>query len=178
MKTEKEKMTSGENYNSLDEELVSLRANVRKLTKEYNQNPTPKLLNEIFDSSLENVYIEPPFYCDYGINIILEKNVYMNFNCVILDCASVKIGENTKFGPNVQVYTATHPIDAKERITGIEYAKPITIGKNCWIGGSSVILPGVTIGENCTIGAGSVVAKSIPDNSVAVGNPCKVIKTL
>lgn len=178
MKTEKEKMISGEFYNSLDEELVRLRTNVRNLTKEYNQSPSPQLLNKIFEQELDNVYIEPPFYCDYGINTIIEKNVYMNFNCIILDCAPIKIGENTKFGPNVQVYTATHPIDPIERTSGIEYAKAITIGKNCWIGGGSIILAGVTIGDNCTIGAGSVVTKTIPPNSIAVGNPCKVIKTI
>ena len=178
MKSEKEKMLNSELYNASDNELVEIRENARKIFRKYNQKPKKELLEKLFNKKFSNINIEPPFYCDYGINIELGENVYMNFNCVILDCAKVTIGENTFIAPNVQIYTATHPIDYETRNQQLEYAKPITIGKNCWIGGGSIILPGVEIGENCTIGAGSVVTKSIPPNSLAVGNPCRVIKQI
>lgn len=178
MKTETEKMLAGELYNAADKDLLKARTKVRKLLRKYNQNPSEKLLEKILEKKYKNLYIEPPFYCDYGTNIELGENVYMNFNCTILDCAKVKIGDNTFFAPNIQIYTATHPIDYVERNSGVEFAKPITIGDNCWIGGSSVILPGATIGDNCVIGAGSVVTKDIPSNSVAVGNPCRVIRSI
>lgn len=119
-----------------------------------------------------------PFYCDYGTNIITGEGVFFNFNCVVLDVMEVNIGSKTMFGPNVQIYTATHPLDYKIRNTGLEYAKPITIGENVWVGGSVVICPGITIGDNSIIGAGSVVTKSIPANVIAAGNPCKVIRNL
>lgn len=180
MKTEREKMLAGELYDPCEKELVSLRETARKFFRKYNTSLKPKkeLLEKLFNAKLNNVHIEPPFYCDYGVNIELGKNVYVNFNCTILDCAKVEIGDNTLFAPNVQLYTATHPIDYKERKTEREYAKPITIGKNCWLGGGVIVLPGVEIGDNCTIGAGSVVTKSIPPNSLAFGNPCKVKKEL
>lgn len=176
MRTEREKMLNGELYMACDEELLTQRTKVRTLTRKYNNEPNPEILEYIFGYKLDNVYIEPPFYCDYGVNIELGKNVYMNFNCTILDCAKVKIGENTFLAPNVQIYCATHPIDAETRTGGLEYAKPITIGKNCWIGGGAILLPGVEIGDNCVIGAGSVVTRNIATNSVAVGNPCKIIR--
>ena len=123
-------------------------------------------------------YITPSLFCDYGCNLELEDNVYFNANCVVLDCAKVKIGENTFIGPNTQFYTPIHPLDYKTRNTFIESAKPITVGKNCCLGGSVVLLPGVTLGDGCVIGAGAVVTKDIPANSLAVGNPAKVIKTI
>lgn len=126
----------------------------------------------------DNLWIQPPFYCDYGTNIITGEGVFFNFNCVVLDVMEVNIGSKTMFGPNVQIYTATHPLDYKIRNTGLEYAKPITIGENVWVGGSVVICPGITIGDNSIIGAGSVVTKSIPANVIAAGNPCKVIRNL
>lgn len=178
MKTEYEKMISGEMYKSQDNELVKMRDDVRKAFREFNRTSDQSMLEQIFKQKLDNVFIEPPFHCDYGINIELGKNVYMNFGATILDCAKVKIGDNCMLAPNVQIYAATHPTDAESRNSGAEYALPITIGKNCWIGGSAIILPGVTIGDNCVIGAGSVVTKDVPANSVAAGNPARIIKTL
>lgn len=179
MKTEYEKMISGELYQAFkDPELVKMRENVRKIFRTFNSTADQKYLKDIFQQDLDGVFIEPPFQCDYGINIELGKNVYMNFGVTILDCAKVKIGDNCMIAPNVQIYTAAHPIDVKTRNSGLEYALPITIGQNCWIGGASVILPGVTIGDNCVIGAGSVVTKDIPANSIAVGNPARVIRNI
>lgn len=171
-------MIDCEVYQPWDKDLQAIRDKAHSLVRKYNRTADKDVLRDLFQSEPENLYIEAPFYCDYGCNIELGKNVYMNFNCTILDCAKVKIGDNTFLGPNVQLYTPCHPIDAKRRIEFIEWAEPITIGKNCWLGGGVIVLPNVTIGDNCVIGAGSVVTKSIPANSVAVGNPCKVIKTL
>ncbi len=178
MKTEYEKMISGEMYDSRDKELINIREEVRKIFREFNSTADQNFLEKIFKKKLNGVFIEPPFHCDYGLNIELGKNVYMNFGVTILDCAKVKIGDNCMLAPNVQIYTAAHPLDVKTRNSFIEYALPITIGKNCWIGGSAIILPGVTIGDNCVIGAGSVVTKDIPPNSIAVGNPARVIKEI
>jgi maltose O-acetyltransferase len=125
-----------------------------------------------------DLWIQPPFYCDYGTNIILGDKVFFNFNCVVLDVTYVRIGSRSLFGPNVQIYTATHPLDFKTRASGLEYAKPITIGEDVWIGGSAVICPGVTIGDRTVIGAGSVVTKDIPSDVFAAGNPCRVIRSL
>ncbi len=184
MKSEKEKMLAGELYQAFDSELVDMRTNCRLILDKFNYS-TPdnmekrvEILEELFAQKLEGVIIEPTFKCDYGSNIKLGKNVYMNFNCVILDCAKVKIGDNTMLAPNVQLYTPEHPIDYKTRNTYLEYAKPITIGKNCWLGGGVIVLGGVTIGEGSVIGAGSVVTKDIPPNSLAVGNPARVIKQI
>ena len=179
MKTEYEKMISGELYQAFsDKNLIKMREDVRKTFREFNRTADQSFLEKIFQKKLEGVFIEPPFHCDYGINIELGKNVYMNFGVTILDCAKVKIGDNCMLAPNVQIYTAAHPLDVETRNKGLEYALPVTIGKNCWIGGSVVILPGVTIGDNCVIGAGSVVTKDIPANSVSVGNPARVIKEI
>lgn len=178
MKTEYDKMISGEMYKASDPELVKMRSEVRKNFREFNIKADQTFLEKIFKQKLDGVFIEPPFHCDYGINIELGKNVYMNFGVTILDCAKVKIDDNCMLAPNVQIYTAAHPLDVETRNSGLEYALPVTIGKNCWIGGSAIILPGVTIGDNCVIGAGSVVTKDIPANSVAVGNPAKIIKTV
>ncbi len=183
MKTEKEKMIAGELYFAGEEELVNERINIRKLTKEYNITQPDdiekrkELLKKILNCG-DNISIEPPFYCDYGYNIEIGDNFYANFACTILDVNKVKIGKNVMFGPNVQVYTATHPLKAEERIKGLELSKPIEIGDNVWINGGAIICPGVKIGNNTTIGAGSVVTKDIPDNVFAAGNPCKVIKEI
>ncbi len=178
MKSEKQKMIDGELYKASDIELIKMRKNTRKLLRKFNSKPKKQTLEKLFNKKFNNIYIEPPFYCDYGTNIELGEKVYMNFNCVILDCTKVKIGDNTLIGPSVQIYTATHPLDFETRNQELEYAKPITIGKNCWIGGGTIILPGVEIGDNCVIGAGSVVTKSIPENHLAIGNPCKIIKNI
>ncbi len=181
--SEKEKMLAGENYFSNDKELVSERQKAKKLLHklnviEYLMNGNARqILRELVPNSNKRLYIEPPFQCDYGYNIYTGENVYFNVNCVVLDSMKVTIGNNVFFGPGVQIYTATHPLNAVER-QKIEYAKPVSIGNDCWIGGNSIILPGISIGNGCTIGAGSVVTKNIPDNSLAVGNPAKVIQKL
>jgi len=183
MKTEKEKMLDGENYLAYDKTLVSERTFAKKLlhklnVTEYLMNGNSRaILRQLLPNSNKRIYIEPPFHCDYGYNIHSGENVYFNVNCVVLDTMKVTIGDNVFFAPGVQVYTASHPLDAIERRM-IEFSKPVTIGNDCWIGGNSIICPGVTIGNGCVIGAGSVVTKDIPDNSLAVGNPAKVIREL
>ncbi len=183
MKTEKEKMLDGENYFANDKILVQERTFAKKLLHklnviEYMMNGNARqTLRKLLPNTDKRIYIEPPFHCDYGYNIHSGKNVYFNVNCVVLDTMKVTIGDNVFFAPNVHIYTATHPLDAIERRT-VEFSKPVTIGNDCWIGGNSVICPGVTIGNGCVIGAGSVVTKDIPDNSLAVGNPAKVIRKL
>ncbi len=182
--SEKDKMLSGEMYDPLDQELVNDRHNARlKFQKINSLNDDDKaernaLLAKLIPNAGDNLWIEPPFYCDYGYNIKAGSNVFMNFNCCILDVCAVTIGDNTMFGPNVQIYTATHPLEFKERNSGREFAKPITIGKNVWIGGNAVICPGVSIGDNVVIGAGSVVTKSFPKDVFIAGNPAKIIKTI
>ena len=183
MKSEKDKMLAGENYFSNDKQLTIDRQNAKKLLYKLNvieymmNGNTKQIIKELLPNAHKRIYIEPPFHCDYGYNIHSGENVYFNVNCVILDSAKVMIGNNVFFGPNVQLYTATHPTDAVAR-RKIEFAKPVIIGNDCWIGGNTVICPGVTIGDGCTIGAGSVVTKDIPANSLAVGNPAKVIRKL
>lgn len=136
-----------------------------------------KLVKELFGKA-SDLFVNPPFYCDYGFNIEVGKNFFANYNCTIIDVAKVKIGDNCFIAPNVSIYTAGHPIHPITRNSQYEYGKEITIGDNCWIGGNSVICPGVHIGNNVVIGAGSVVTKDIPDMVVAAGNPCKVIKKI
>lgn len=184
MKSEKEKMIAGAMYNPSDAQLLEERRQARIIFGEYNKShPDEKerrkeLLEELLQSQPHNVFIEPPFHCDYGYNIQLGANVFMNFNCCILDVSIVKIGDNTMFGPHVQIYTATHPLEYEARNSGVEYAKPITIGKNVWVGGNATICPGVTIGNNVVIAAGSVVTKDFPDDVVIGGNPARIIKTI
>lgn len=184
MKTEKEKMLSGELYNALDTTLSKERLRTRLLLKELNdsaENEDEKrksILKELLPNMGSNFWLQPPFYCDYGSNIIIGDKVFLNFNCVILDVMQVKIGSRTLVGPNVQIYTATHPMNFKERAMGLEFAKPIFIGEDSWIGGGVIICPGVTIGDRTVIGAGSVVTKDIPSDVLAAGNPCKVIRDL
>lgn len=183
MKSEFQKMVDGELYEAWDEELSMMRTHARKLIGQYNLMIAEDLaqrnhvLKQLF-GSCSTIDIQPPFYCDYGFNISVGRNFFMNFNCTILDCAKVSIGDNVQCGPNVQIYTAYHPLIASERIKGPELASPITIGDNVWIGGGAIICPGVTIGRNSTIGAGSIVTRDIPENVFAAGNPCRVLKTL
>ncbi len=184
MPTEKEKMLRGDLYNAADPQLVLERRRARNLIRAYNQSldeaqeERRRILEELLGGMGDNVAIEPPFYCDYGSNINLGSGVFFNFNCVVLDVAPVTIGSNVLFGPNVQIYTATHPVDYRERQTGLELGKPVTIGSNVWIGGSAIIGPGVTIGDRSVLGAGSVVVKDVPAGVFAAGNPCKVIRAL
>ena len=137
-----------------------------------------ELIRRLFGKIRDQFFIEPPFRCDYGYNISIGDNFYANYNCTILDCASVTIGDNLLFAPNVCLFTAGHPIHFEPRNQGIEYAFPITIGDNVWIGGGVIVNPGITIGSNVVIGSGSVVTKDIPSNVVAAGNPCKVLKAI
>lgn len=182
--TEKEKMLAGLGYNAYDDELIQDRVNAKELCRQAlllqadKIEERQKIYRELFKADHEEFEITPPFFCDYGYNIKIGKKFYTNYNCVILDCTEVIIGDNVLFGPNVQVYTATHPVEAAPRSQGVEMAYPIKIGNNVWVGGNTVICPGVTIGDNAVIGAGSVVTKDIPADVVAVGNPCKVLKKI
>lgn len=180
--TEKQRMLQGESYNPLDQELALARHRARTLTDMFNTATKGKerqrLLGELFGAPIRKVWIEPPFRCDYGNHIVLGSDVFLNFDCVILDPAPVTIGNNVFFGPGVHVYTATHPLDPAERRTGLETALPVTIGNDVWIGGGAIILPGVSIGFGAVIGAGSVVTKSVPAGVLAAGNPCRVIRTI
>lgn len=182
--TEKEKMLSGQLYDCHDPELQADAARSARLTRLFNNTTEEQadyrrqLLKELFGSTGEHIHIEPPFRCDYGCNIYIGEKFYANFDCIILDVAEVHIGKNCLFAPRVCIFTATHPIDPDARNTGLAYGKPVTIGDNVWIGGNTVINPGVTIGNNVVIGSGSVVTKDIPDNVVAAGNPCKIIKSV
>lgn len=184
MKTEKEKMLSGELYNALDEELSDERLHARLLLKALNDSREDEvqkrkaILDDLLPNAEKDLWIQPPFYCDYGTNMYVGEKVFFNFNCVVLDVMPVTIGSRTLFGPNVQIYTATHPLHFKERASGLEYAKPVNIGEDVWIGGSAVICPGISIGDRTVIGAGSVVTKDIPSDVFAAGNPCRVVRGL
>lgn len=183
MPTELEKMLAGELYNALDPELVILRTNARKLCQQLNstleleESQHRATLKQLFAQGGDTVWLQPPFYCDYGTNIYLGERVYFNFDCVILDVCKVQIGDFCFFGPKVQIYTASHPMDAMQRRTH-EFGKPVTIGSDVWVGGGAVICPGVSIGDKSVIGAGSIVTRNIPEGVFAAGNPCKVIHNL
>lgn len=180
----KEKMISGQLYNPNVPELIKAREYAKNLCCEYNfLKPTQTkeknlIIKKLFGYIGDNFLIEQNFFCDYGFNIFAGKNFYINHNCVILDCAKVTFGDNVFIGPNCGFYTAEHPINAAERNKFIEFAKPITIKSNVWLGGNVCVIGGVTIGVNSVIGAGSVVIKDIPDNVLAVGNPATPIKKL
>jgi len=183
MKTEKEKMLAGELYDALDRQLVIERQRARNLLKRLNdsqedeQQERSRILQALFNSETD-VCVQPPFFCDYGTNIVLGRKVFFNFNCVVLDVAQVRIGDHVLFGPAVQIYTATHPMNALERRRGLESGQPVVIGDDAWIGGGAIICPGVTIGARSVIGAGSVVTRDIPEDAFAAGNPCRVIRPL
>ncbi|MCU0524944.1 MAG: sugar O-acetyltransferase [Elainella sp. Prado103] len=183
MQSEREKMLAGELYNPLDPELVQARNRARDLcqdlnaTREEQQEERRQILQKLLGAGGEDVWMQPPFFCDYGTNIFLGRRCFFNFNCVVLDVCRVTIGDYTLFGPAVQIYTATHPFDAELRRSQ-EFAKPIEIGSDVWVGGGAIICPGVTIGSRSVIGAGSVVTRDIPDNVFAAGNPCRVIRPI
>jgi maltose O-acetyltransferase len=176
--SERERMLAGELYDASDPELRAARGRARELLARYNARPERSLLEELLASVGAEAVIEPPFHCDYGSNITIGDRFYANVNSVFLDCAAISIGDRVLLGPAVQLYAATHPVDADARRQGLERALPITIGDDVWIGGAAVLLPGVTIGDRAVIGAGSVVAEDVPADLVAVGNPCRPIRRL
>lgn len=182
--TEREKMLAGQLYDVADPELVSLRRHARLLFEQYNRSSVREgekrrlLLEQLLGSLGSSCTIEPDFRCDYGCNIHVGENFYANFGCVILDVAEVRIGSNCLLGPGVSLFTATHPVEPELRLKGLELGLPITIGDNCWLGGRSVINPGVTLGNNVVVASGAVVTKSFPDNVVLAGVPARVVKEI
>jgi maltose O-acetyltransferase len=183
MTTERDRMLAGELYDPMDAELVAARGRARELCRELNgtgegeQDRRRELLRHLFGAGGDTVWMQPPFYCDYGSNIELGERVYFNFNCVVLDVCAVRIGGYSLFGPAVQIYTAAHPLGAEARRQR-EYGKPVEIGADVWVGGGAIILPGVRIGARAVIGAGSVVTRDVPESVFAAGNPCRVLRPI
>ena len=183
MPTERHKMLAGELYDPMDPELVAGRQQARDLcqalnaTAEADQHSRRALLERLFAAGGDTVWMQPPFFCDYGVNIELGERVFFNFNCVVLDVCAVHIGSFTLFGPAVQIYTPMHPLNAELRRRQ-EFGKPVWIGSDVWVGGGALILPGVHIGDRAVIGAGSVVTRDIPAGVFAAGNPCRVIREI
>lgn len=183
MRSEKEKMLAGELYDPFDPELAAARERARDLCRDLNssreqdQELRRSICRELFGQGGDSAWIQPPFHCDYGANIRLGERVYFNFNCVVLDVCEVTIGDFTLIGPAVQIYTASHPLNAAERRQR-EFGKPIEIGADVWIGGGAILCPGVKIGSRAVIGAGSVVTRDIPSGVLAAGNPCRVIREI
>ncbi|WP_336219072.1 maltose O-acetyltransferase [Citrobacter amalonaticus] len=183
MSEEKQKMIAGEPYRPSDETLRHDRLQARQLVHLYNhtapnENTERQAILNALLGHCDKAYIEPSFRCDYGYNIFLGKHFYANFDCVMLDVCPIHIGDNCMLAPGVHIYTATHPLDATERNSGLEYGKPVTIGHNVWIGGRAVINPGVNIGDNAVIASGAIVTKDVPANVVVRGNPARIIKSL
>lgn len=182
--TEREKMIAGELYSPRDKELRAMHLHAKKLLTKLNkinlanEKKYKKLIKKIFGKTGENIMVQPPFHCDYGVNISVGENFFANYGCVILDVNKVTIGKNCLLAPHVKIFSATHPVRAEERYNGVELGLPVTIGDNCWIGGGAVINPGVTLGNNVVVGSGAVVTKSFGDNVVIAGNPAKIIKQL
>lgn len=178
------KMVGGEIYDPADAELKAMRASAREKLDRFNRSQSDeqalqeRIITELFGAAGSNISVNRHFHCDYGVNIKVGNNFYTNYDCVILDCAEVIIGDDCLIGPQVGLYTACHPLDPVERASGKEFAKPITIGNNCWIGGHATINPGVTLGNNVVVASGAVVTKSFGDNVVIAGNPARVIKSL
>jgi maltose O-acetyltransferase len=183
VKSERDKMLDGELYDAMASELVAARAHARDLlqalnvTSEAEQEERRRILCELLGEGGDTVWMQPPFYCDYGANIALGERVYFNYNCVVLDVCSVRIGSFSFFGPAVQIYTAMHPLNAELRRKQ-EFGKPVEIGSDVWVGGGAIILPGVKIGSQAVIGAGSVVTRDVPERVIAVGNPCRVVRDI
>src|SRR6476646_2849657 len=182
MKSEKEKMLAGEPYIAADHELVQMHLKAQILLHEFNASPPSatqqrqEIIRSLFGAIASNFEVKPPFFCDYGCNIFAGDKLFINYDCVILDCNVVRLGNNVLLAPKVQIYTAYHPLDPDIRKTMVEMADPVTIGDDVWIGGGAIICPGVQIGNGSTIGAGSVVTRDIPARVFAAGNPCRVIK--
>ncbi len=181
--TEYEKMIAGHLYDVNDPELVRMRKETRTVLHRLNNSVQDikagdrlELYGRLFGKAGKGLWLQPPFYCDYGKNIELGEHVFFNFNCVVLDVAKVVIGSHVLVGPNVQIYTASHPLDAAQRRQGLEFGKPIIIGDDVWIGGSAVLCPGITVGEKSIIAAGAVVTKDVPPYAIVGGNPAKVIR--
>ena len=183
MPTERERMLAGELYDALDSELVAARERARDLcqalnaTREGEADARRAILRDLFGRGGDSVWMQPPFFCDYGTNIELGERVFFNFNCVVLDVCRVTIGDFTMFGPGVQILTPVHPMNAAERRLK-EFGRPIDIGSDVWVGGAALILPGVRIGSRSVIGAGSVVTRDVPEGVFAAGNPCRVIREI
>ncbi|MFO0927786.1 MAG: sugar O-acetyltransferase [Gemmataceae bacterium] len=183
MRSERDKMLAGELYDPFDPELVQARERARDLcwelnaTRDRDADTRRRILRDLFGAGGDSVWMQPPFFCDYGTNIHLGERVFFNFNCVILDVCRVTIGDYTLFGPAVQIYTATHPLNAELRRQQ-EFARPIEIGSDVWVGGGAILCPGVTIGARSVIGAGSVVTRDIPARVFAAGNPCRVVRPI
>ncbi len=183
MSSEREKMLAGQLYDPLDPELVAARERARdtcqalNATREGEREERRRLVSDLFGCGGGSVWLQPPFFCDYGSNIELGERVFFNFYCIVLDACRVRIGSFTLLGPAVQILTPLHPLDPIAR-RGQEYAKPVTIGSDVWIGGGAIILPGVTIGSRAVIGAGSVVTRDVPEGAFAAGNPCRVIRAV
>lgn len=193
--TELEKCMAGKYYDCHDKIFLEIKGQARKLLKEYlalsyeQKKEKTNILSQLFGGIGSNVSVGVPFICDYGRNIYVGNNVSINMNCTFVDCNKIEIGDNVLIASNVQIYTATHPVELSERLTPNwnpekgeyfcrTYALPVKIGNGSWLGGGVIVLPGVTIGDGCVIGAGSVVTKDIPSNSLAVGNPCRVIRKI
>ena len=176
-------MLAGEMYDPLDPELVAARMRARDLCQALNATPESdeqerrQILRQLFARGGDSVWMQPPFFCDYGANIELGERVFFNFNCIVLDVCRVRIGDYILFGPAVQIYTPLHPFNAEQRRRE-EFGKPIEIGSDVWVGGGAIILPGVRIGSRAVIGAGSVVTRDVPDGVFAAGNPCRVIREI
>jgi maltose O-acetyltransferase len=183
MTREREKMLAGELYDPMDAELVAGRERARDLcqtlnaTREAQAEERRRILRQLFGAGGESVWMQPPFFCDYGANIELGQRVFFNFNCVVLDVCPVRIGDFTLFGPGAQVLTPMHPFNAELRRRE-EFGKPVTIGSDVWVGAGALILPGVTVGSRAVIGAGSVVTRDVPEGVFAAGNPCRVIRDI
>lgn len=182
--TEKELMLSGQLYNAGDVELFKERLQAKKLIRLFNSASDEQIdyrldiIKKLFKKTGNNVYIEPPFRCDYGYNIVVGNNFYANYDCIMLDVCDIIIGDNVFFAPRVCLFSASHPVDAAIRNSQLEYGQPITIGNNVWIGGGTIVNPGVKIGDNSIIGSGSVVTKNIPPNVIAAGNPCRILRKI
>jgi len=183
-KTQMQKMLAGELYVADDPELCAAHLRAQGLLARFNATAADAgderraLLTSLFGRLGEGAVLKPTLRCDYGFNISIGERTFVNFDCVLLDCNRITIGNEVQFAPGVHIYTATHPIDAEARRSGVEYALPVTIEDGVWLGGGAIVCPGVTIGENTVVGAGSVVVRNLPANVVAVGNPCRVLRQL